>query len=426
MDFIWTWARDVYRPQVLSCLRAAVPRLHDILPTTSYSASRSQSVLSVSGTGMAPNTLPDLVREENVAATPLRIHERKTLLDASSHPFLRWADRQKDSRPWASHSSIRHSDIVLFSFQFLEIPETADALEALFNDLGKHHGKDLLEFTQHRNITLVLTRDQVFQIDEFWVEKSTTTRMSSGLGPKQPEELVRVSIFFRTYCQQETWQLVRELYCIVWTAEATKLWRKLIGIDPFVRTHEANQPLIQQSDLIQSIQQLHSFYGKRSVAYALHNIQLVLSTSSGFQQDEGRLQWRSPADISLPETTLKQLSVLLNSASGAETFAKPQYFQSSKLLQIIGGEHANEGPDFLPIAEDVGGGGAVLAMSPNYWPPQCPRFCLFVLLDQNFDNEILLGQLLRNCLRARDIYCVSEMTEDDKSVLRNWAASFRQ
>jgi hypothetical protein len=70
----------------------------------------------------------------------------KLLVDTSSYLFLKWADRQNDCSSWVSESIIRYSDIVLFSFLALEIPETEEALEALFNELGNDYGKVLLEF----------------------------------------------------------------------------------------------------------------------------------------------------------------------------------------------------------------------------------------------------------------------------------------
>ncbi|KAF4633227.1 hypothetical protein G7Y89_g4891 [Cudoniella acicularis] len=400
VDFVWTWARDVYRPQVRRCLDGHVAHLREISPTSTNPFSRLQSVFSVPSARSFSQPLLDTILEDNITAQEVVIE------DASSHPFLRWADRRDVSTPWTFNTSMRHSDIVMFSFRILEIPETQESFH------------DLIYSDNHENSAVMLHALKVI------LQNHITSH---------PDQRVKTLLLFRTFCQQEDWQLKQEAYCVIWSSRAASLLSIILETDIYFSFDEDSLLSIQYFEFIQAFQQLHKLSGKQSVAYALQNTSLILLPCNDASGRGSQLQWRQPQSQGIPEHVIKKTVALFDSASCSEDVVQSYHHQRGRLLWVLQTEEATDTPpDLIRIPDEVGEGGAMLAVKPGAWPQQCPRFCLFVLLDHRFLDEARLGGLLRYKIHMRDMYCVYEDTAQepealsaaDRHFLRCWEDSF--
>jgi hypothetical protein len=207
----------------------------------------------------------------------------------------------------------------------------------------------------------------------------------------------------------------------------------LLGADIDFIFDEDCLPLIQHSEFIRTFQQLRKLSGRESVAYALDNTSLILLSCDDASGRGNQLQWRQPQSQGIPEHVIAKSVTWFDSASCSEDVVQSYHHQHGRLLWVIPTEQATgTPPDLISIPDNVGKGGAILVVKPGAWPQQCPRFCLFVLLSHDFQDEARLGHLLRYTVQMRDMYCVYEdagqepeaLSSADTHLLRSWEDSF--
>ena len=169
--------------------------------------------------------------------------------------------------------------------------------------------------------------------------------------------------------------------------------------------------------------------GKESVAYALQNSSLILESDNRLHEGSSQLQWSPPRDESIAKPVLEKYFRLIKNASRLENALQSNNYHSMRLLKVPQTNDTNGiSASFLHTLEHVGNGGAMLAMKADSWPDECPRFCLFILLDRDFDDISLLSDLLRYTIVETEIYVGCEettqeepiLTVRDKRILENW------
>ncbi|PMD30617.1 hypothetical protein L207DRAFT_573440 [Hyaloscypha variabilis F] len=428
VDFIWTWARDVYRPQIRKCLRRQAADQREISPTSTNPYRRSESVLSMPSARSFSQPLLDALLEEDTIVQEVVSDDQPAFRDASSDPFLKWADRRDVSTTWTpNNTSMRHSDIVMFSFRVLEIPEDQESFYDLihslrYDDENSRMMLHVLRVIRQNQYTLPMKRGQIHDLEKFWTGIGTQTSYGRSI-MSRPDESIRAFILFRTFCQQEDWQLKREVYCVIWSEQAASLLSLFLGGDINFIFNEDSPPLIQQSMLNRAFQQLRNLSGRHSVAYALDNTSLVLLPSNDASGRGNHLQWRQPQSKDIPKNIIEKSVAWFDFASSSEDVAQSYHHRGAGLLWVIGAEQTTSPPpELMNISEEVGKGGAMLAMKsvkpgPGSWPQQCPRFCLFVLLSHGFQEQARLRQLLQHAVQMRDLYCVFQDYGEEQEAL---------
>jgi hypothetical protein len=422
VDFIWSWARDVYRPQIRRCLKRRASDLRGISPSSTVPFDRSQSILSDLGFQSISQTILDTAHDGNTIA-----HEQDTLpsfrlQDASSHSFLKWADLSL-LKPWC----IRHSDIVTFSFRVLEIPENEDTILHLRNDSNDQAMLILLlQLTQLYQYTFLLKRRHIMEIGTFWTGGATPMPGSSRAFDSN--QMIRAFIFFQTVCQSEDWQIKREVYCIIWSSNAAELLSKVCGNPVHMNVGGYSPQLTQHSDFIRAFQQLQNLSPKQSVEYALQMISLVLLPSEGFGGGRGST-WKLPQDNWISKPMIDQYFAIFDDLSNIGNTLQLQHYQFRKILQIIRLEQASHTIAGLErMLDDVPQEDAIVVMKPSFFSQRCPRFCLFVLLDSGFDEKSKLVDLLKTELKAERVRVGSRdgveiqqsLTNSERTILKNW------
>ncbi|KFY47732.1 hypothetical protein V496_10477 [Pseudogymnoascus sp. VKM F-4515 (FW-2607)] len=442
IEFIATWGRDVYRPQIRRCL-AGLPNPYKRSPSFDESV-RSQLWPLKSRTRSFSIPLLSSMQEEILEAPTGngqtqndQSYVQQGFHDASSNSFLRWSLCRDLSKSWALNSSIRHSDIVMFSFRVFEVPNTEKELKELILSLENDQNAQtaifhLLSLMEDNPYTFVLKRGDIPKMEKCWTGANTPSSYESCM--ENPSEIVRILVFFRSCCQSNDWQLNREMYCIIWSPTAARIFGSHFSKDVTQGFEESGFQRKLVSDVIQSFQQLRSLSGKCSVAYALGGICYILQPYQDLSYEGSLVHWRSPQEGGLPTPMIEKLSSLFNSAAGGDIVQLRQY-QGRSLLGVTQGQQPYNTPTRLSqVANNLRQHKAVMAIKPDFWPQECPRFCLFVLLEQDFDDEDILRDLLHDTIRTRTFLPVYKggigdqpsWTVDDENLLKDWKQYFSE
>jgi hypothetical protein len=452
VGFIWTWARDVYRPQIRRSL-ANLPNPYNRSPSlesqnaslpSNFPESRVQSFSQTSLDPGEPEEEEDMSMSGTESNPQVQETEYEGQLrphDASSHTFLRWAESRDLSKSWALNSCIRHSDIVKFSFRLLELPETEDNLTELISSLYDRTDGDeatepiyhLANLTRKNPYTFVLMRGHLPEIERSWTGTEAQSSYKSCIADQNEE--VRVTFFFRSYCQPKDWQIIREMHCIVWSPAAARMFGDYFGSGDDLEFNTSSLQHVLAFQVSQQFQQLVSLSGKYSVACALLGASFVLQPAQDSSQNEELAHWLSPQDGGLPRLVIAQLSTLFDSDSSGEDPIRLYQYQSHSLLQVRQDQqHLSPMPlSLLQQSAYFGELEAVMAIKPETWH-ECPRFCLFVLLDHDFDDEARLRGLLRARIDNHEFLAAygydaqdqPAWSKDDWTILQDWRKYFSE
>jgi hypothetical protein len=319
----------------------------------------------------------------------------------------------------------------MFSFRVFEVSDTEDGLQDLISSLQNDQNAqtailDLQLLMQDNPYTFVLKRGDISEMEKCWTGTNAPTSYESWI--ENSDETVRAFVYFRSCCQHNDWQINREMYCIVWSPAAAKIFGNHFSTDVAQGFMGSDFQRALVAEVIHSFQQLRSLSGKYSAALALVGIFYVLLPYQDSQ--EGALvHWRSPEEGGLSTPMLEQLTGLFNSSAGGDTVQLRQY-QSRSLLKVFHDQQPFNNPArFLQVVNDLSKLEAVIAIKPNSWPQECPRFCLFVLLDQDFDDEDILRELLHDAIRKRAFLAAADQplwTADDENLLKGWKQNFSE
>jgi hypothetical protein len=416
VDFIMTWARDIYRPQVRNSLSDHDADFRELSPTSTNPFARSESVSSV----LSSQSISHAVETRGLNVHPLEndFYFHRNTQDASSHPFLKWSNFTDISAPLPVQTSIRHANIVAFSFRALLMPRLREDVHILLqssvlNQDMREKPLDLLEALKQPRYSILLRRKHIWELAKDWTGEDM--RHDDTASSTNSDEVVRAVFFFRTICQSHTWQIEREVCCIISSLVATE-----------VDSPPDNELLLSRRlQVCVALSQVRNLFGKESVSYALRNFGLILRHSQYPDVGGSQFKWASPSNQE--NTSITQYLALISAANRDSGTSRVRQLHTVGLREVLPVQAA--APRFLPpISEDAGKAGAMLAVRPSGWPVECPRFCLFVLPEDGIDNKVRLGQLLHAAIEDRNFYFADSDTAHglptwdatDWKLLRDW------
>ncbi|KAF2707544.1 hypothetical protein K504DRAFT_535194 [Pleomassaria siparia CBS 279.74] len=418
VDFIWSWARDVYRPSVRKVLFDSVTSSCSFSSTSTDRFRLSVSLPSASGPTPTMYDWDPMQVDESVVDTertggpypnvghgPPEIEDERTAVikDASSHVSLRWTVGHELAPSWAKFGSIRYSNIVRFEFRCLNVYRVG-GLNLPPVDPDDHSVFDILS-----KMAFLIRPEQLNELKDLW-----TTNFASipGLGLNK---VVRATIFFQTYCDQSTWEIKRVLNCIVWEDE------------PFTtvsRTYPHHLPInhgkpeyIKMNDLERTILDIQRICGRDSVWYALRNVSIALLPGRGSESPE----WVSFDKAEMPDKAFEFLRGLAEITDLGESVVSCGKLYGA-LLHIDPGFGRRDHVTIPDIEQDTRNGDAMLAVRSPSSSASCLEFCLFVLLEENQDDKDILCQFLENAITQRDYYGEGDyqFSDSDWQTLSSW------
>ncbi|KAF2250070.1 hypothetical protein BU26DRAFT_518526 [Trematosphaeria pertusa] len=428
VDYIWSWARDIYRPAIMSCLLGPNMEHREHSPATTdrfrYSLSvpteprsppiahdldllsMDQALLHVEGTDHFFQVMDQRTSDPEVQ--PI-----SEVMDTHSHPFLRWTAEHELSPSWTSVANIRHSDIVSFNFQLYTAPIPSEDARI----------PSEFAFPVPDSCTFTIPRELLLGLASFWTNTThSSLPISSGM--------VHCTILFHTYCEQTTWQIQRVLNCIVWECSHARAFSSLVpNASPAGITAYGSRPFnaIHLQRRVQEVQQMR---GGFSVFHALRNTSFILKST----EDGGPTSDASPDIRWIP---CEEIPISPNQArfwmdgpdyDHLDSISTTPPFMYRKLLEVHPSTDETSFPLLQDLQENFGANDAILAVKPQAWPSTCPRFCLFILIQQDLEQRHALHKLLHQTLKDRNLYFGDEctFTEEDKESLRDWCKALKE
>lgn len=342
------------------------------------------------------------------APLPLIPGEQSVLHDEDSNgnSFLSWARNNSLTAPWIRNARIRHSNIVLFTFQVIDV--TSGPHDAL-------HTEDRQALSQLLSMALLVRREHVLQLASLW----TNVQLPSA----DYSDTFYATFFFQTFCNQNDWQICRVLNCIIWQPQYFEP-RSRANLDtlPAYMDHDG-QTSLDMSKLRRAIQDGQRIRGKNSVNYALGNLSFVL-----LLEEQGRsVRWVSTDEIDMPAgaTTIFIDLPPVRDLNGIIVECR----QSFEKLSEIRVDSVATLPSTIPEMKfDSRRWDAMIAIRPRSWSTESPLFCLFVTLEKDYDNQRTLFKLLKQGMGSRG--CVNapkgyELSPEDRKILIDWKEILR-
>ena len=433
IDFICNWARDVFRLEILHCLAGGRENFRLASPTYASRFStqepRHESPMGNQGDpGAHANTdadsdadtvgltetsslrnlmLDDAIMEDQPA--PVGDEGVESYENTTSHPLLRWVNASPYQAPWTRHATIRHSNMSLFMFSHLPLPEDSDTLvEFLQQVSGMRAGSigdialGLISSFLDCTSAMTTTSNRILQLRNEWLKEGSGVAAGS-------ESPVRALFSFRTYVRTFDWQIVRELWCISCTLQAAQRLATIAGVDfevPRAPTRWSTDMHLFPSSIFNS---LHSLTRKDSATAAINSTVLYLAIHER-EKGQYRCQWIS-SDAS--ESTMKSFSLLSPSVCCRGTLASLMD-NGTALMEVL------EKPLPKDLKHCLGpqlsaSQGAILLCKGRHWPEIAPRWCLMVLNELDFEDNRELGRSLIQAKDKGDYYTFAFASWHDKA-----------
>jgi hypothetical protein len=442
MDYIWTWARDVYRPQVRKCLRALIvdgdtnspgwtPRFRRSISIVSGSTynSFSQELAVIGEQGGSDVSSHVTQQYDSRTLDNLGYHVLRHTQDAASDSFLRWSNPFNSTLPWLQFSTIKHSDIILFSFHYMRVSREHTVLS---NDLHWLNQEDLAKLY---HCAMPMSESNLYDLEDSWTGNATMAI--------NPHNLIKVSFIFKTYCQPSDWQLRRDIYCIIWPLSIASTLESSteMELDVNVAPNWKNLPT-QHSSIIRAFHQLRILRGSQSVFCALNNCSLVLLsipkqrnfnetsynvewTSYNVEWTSYNVEWTSYNESPVMERIFTFHLSLFDLAAGKTQHGSSQ----SGLRRTVSSDHDLEMPPAIAnFVHESSTEYGTIAMRSLSCTPQCPKFCFFVSLDGELDDGSILGTALDSVLKAKIVHSDGSWQPGsvDRRELRGWPKALRE
>jgi hypothetical protein len=411
-DHICDWARDIFRPNILRCLSGRDDILRDETPTSTYREDldfnltatiptrnqESSTLGSLNSITRRTHSLSlDPVLGESFTTSSHELifedvdgHTDATLND-DDHPYLRFSRTDDNLPPWRQNATIRHSNMVLFTFHILAIPEEPSHITKVLESLGGESGLDLLTTCSHflelleDDQSVTVTMNAIYQLENMWTERAH--RLTS-----LADYPVRARVLFHTYLRED-WQVVREIHCIVASRFAILA---LMNMTSTIRSSTLNSGMLPDMTLgTAGIRALRCFSGSDSLASALGAAYLRVGTEPSY-------------DVTSSSSWVLRS---LNKRSSLFDLEKKLAYKQALNPTSLKFEAVQRGFNVPGEVRNCYGStskmdrtGAVLVKKPLSWTADAPEFCLIVLDDTSFTDLIQLGQRLSEVCGAQNIY----------------------
>lgn len=433
VDLICEWARDDFRFEISCCLAGGKDNLRrdnlrrdnlrDGSPAATYRSRFSTQEPQQEGTtnslthggvcfspipesemdffdfgetaSMTSLTLEDSMMEVDgmMESHPALLRDERIELyeDFVSHPLLKWARISPTDVAWTAHATIRHSNMCLFAFSHLSLPQDPESLVECLrqaSSLGVGSARtiamSLVVSLTDPSLVRNTTMERILQLKNDWLREGESASNVS-------EFPVSALFVFRTHIRTSDWQLVRELWCISCTAQTLHTLAKVAGFAiNALRTRmqqSANEDPLPASDF----EALRGLTGSDAASAAINSKVLYHCVASpGGKKSDFDCTWESrlaSEDVKRSFSLLapsvcfrgRTASRLDRGTALMEVLKKPS---PKKLLDHLGPE--------IPARR-----GAILLRKGQHWAPTTPTWCLMILdeleLEESEELERRIG-----------------------------------
>lgn len=399
VDYIWSWARDIYRTTVRNLIANSRTSFRVVSPASTDRIRNSTPLCPTPSSALGSQDLEGIQIDGAVAEYDQSQRQQSAepvfLQGATSHPFLRWAVGHPDSPSWTAIGSIRHANIVQLEFQYHNHCAAATLREEdmLLNE-------DLSFKAVLKDYSIEISREQLDDVAFIW---GTCNQSARGLGLAHA---MRATFYFKTYCSQSSWQIKRVLHCNVW--------------------EEKQLPVFGHSeteDLMSAMLQVRNIHGRESAWLALRSTGLILQPKRG----EGGLEWTPFADSNLTEKASNILSGL-TAGSSQDTRGVCRVRLDNGLFWTT--TLLNKRDQCIPASwgKDTGTGDCLLVFRSPSWSDTGPKFCLYTIAETDYESGSELLHFLDKAISENSFYgdVNCHWSKHDRRTLRYGVYQWRE
>ncbi|OAP55863.1 hypothetical protein AYL99_10015 [Fonsecaea erecta] len=408
VDYIHSWAIDVYRDSILMSLAGTPENLRILAPSLADNTSDAvwEDRLSAADVELRhlvrPGNLRSRTATEDFEDCPhqptelLRtIYTAQAVFNFSAREqdysqWLRWATMKPGSPQWVGKATIRHVNLVETSRKQLILPEDTQ----------------MLQFYLRSCCPSVNIKDAAMRLLQTMEDDSFTIAKNNGAMSRLNDQSldsmisVRTLIYVQSQLNPESWQLTRQLIQVVCSVRALQELARIAGrADECVLETVCNAHA--QEYFNRAFDSLKVVDGHTSAQMALagHPLRLRLASNNGDTLD---FEW---AQFSHGECklTLDELCQLTSTAAEGRELSKRYTVEAPALHRILPRLEApvtSTGLLEIPRSRKQ----TILIKKPDSWPSTTQTFCLLVLDDEiNFEDTATLGRLIREARIAGEM-----------------------
>ena len=383
VDYIWSWARDLYRPSVIKHLSSTLNNVSDwnsafsnrFCPSVSLSARTSPILKAEDPDEMQIDDIP----ETTESSSDKMYIEPTRSLKITMIPQL--------PSSWTGIGKIRHSNIINLEHRvgFALLPRTGwEWVEA-------HQILKLLF-----SLRITMSSGTMSNTHRFWEKDEFFTLDHDSKG------LFETTLLFQTYCDSQTWQIKRVKTHIRWEpSESPSVGNDHLWLPPHLETSEL-------AVLLREAQEIH---GAGSVQCAIQNQNWVLAP------DENQaLTWRSFHDLNIPQNALEMLK-----KKACLRMTKNFTLSGDKMTKkIIPSLCEQQNSITRSLEQNPLTGDSIIAIDRSTGQP---RFCLFVTSPRDdWADRAVLHELLQEAVHKKN-FCGDlepRLGQDELQTLRRW------
>ncbi|KAF1934944.1 hypothetical protein EJ02DRAFT_516710 [Clathrospora elynae] len=420
VDYIWSWARDIYRPSVRKAVYESILADRDISPASTDRFRQSLSLCSAPTPVAEPDEFDTMQIDHGSETDALsglspsvsdaededfEQIQGAALQQANNHKFLRWAVGHQAAPSWTKFGSIRHSNIIQFEFQI----STGHWLDLESTIAG-------FSSTTAMQSAFLLRSEQLLELVALWVPHAEPPPSLSFAGSEC------VSILSYTRFDQLTWQIKRGLVCILWQRSSSETVLTAGNMHQVQLLNSIlERPVNPTTDLKRALLDVQQISGRTSVWYALKIVTMLLS-----QKQDG-IKWMLAHE---PISGTEAIYVAQTSKTFEhQTIVKQMAIPASPRNRQISGDQLERHPSYIipALLQDTRTGDSMIVVRSDSWSEECPKFCLFVLLDEYVDDYRVLHRLLEEARTRKNFYGDHDckLSRSDWQNLRNWSKALR-
>ena len=333
------------------------------------------------------------------------------------HPFMRWS--KPHSVFWARKATVRHTNMIQFSFRELALPEEGQALarfiEWHYPEKSTQEGATRLvnALVQH---SVPLTTAAVSRMKCMWMSREYGEMTDVG-------SKVRALVNFSVHIVWQTWQIRRALQCLTCSGTAMRLLTTMTG-EPRVEIERPNSwSGHANGSLRDAVMSAHAMSGKESAAAAVSELSLLLSYSHEAAGGP-KYYWEPLQPANTARCSGECGCAVLNPC--LQLRSVPQTMCDETFTELIPG-HARS--CCIQMSDDIlrriGNRRAILLRRPSEFSGN-PVWCLLAIWGLDLEDSPSLGRMLADMKRTDydNIFVLRnetvELATQDVAFLDSW------
>ncbi|KAK5062685.1 hypothetical protein LTR84_004758 [Exophiala bonariae] len=402
IEYLQSWAYNVYRPGVLGCLVGGRLNSRRLTPGFSVLSERSPSELEL--LQHIPHQASDnrkLVVENfrpqgrisngHVGTETSRGMEHDNLLG-----WTRWIGKSVNDPKWTRLMTIRHTDLVYLDIVSLNLPEELDTLKSCLESFEMQRALDSIA---EELLMMFLDNELAIQTTNHIVSRTSAEEHESPVP-------VRAIIFSRSAIRRQDWQISRQTLVIACTWKSLMLLKDLsqhsVALPNFPR-HCHTQQCACFTTAINAVSWISR---GMSANLALGQTCLRLRFDQSSRQP-AHFQWVQ-ARSGAKDTRFKNFCLAILNTTSSVIKQRPFIEKVRSHWKVSPGEGTATATAMfmaldVPQLVDDSKVAAMIVKKPRTWPETTQKFCLFVMEDGvDFENRAELCRLIQTA--KKDIF----------------------